>query len=132
MPIFRGFNGIFDDGQTQTITCESTGSRPAANITWYMDGRKQNNPNTHTYQNPDGTSFVTSSISKRFDKSMDGVNLTCKAMNVVLQRQHRLPVETTVILRAACKFSKRKMQKYTNFFIIKKQNYHNNAHTELW
>ncbi|XP_076094198.1 uncharacterized protein LOC143064890 isoform X1 [Mytilus galloprovincialis] len=101
VPIFRGFNGIFDDGQTQTITCESTGSRPAANITWYMDGRKQNNPNTHTYQNPDGTFFVTSSISKRFDKSMDGVNLTCKAMNVVLQRQHRLPVETTVILRAA-------------------------------
>ncbi|VDI80901.1 Hypothetical predicted protein [Mytilus galloprovincialis] len=101
VPIFRGFNGIFDDGQTKTITCESTGSRPAANITWYMDGRKQNNPNTHTYQNPDGTSFVTSSISKRFDKSMDGVNLTCKAMNVVLQRQNRLPVETTVILRAA-------------------------------
>lgn len=104
MPQFRSFNGIFDDGQTKRITCESYGSRPAANITWFINDKKISGAVNQVFQQSDGTFYVTSILTHYFDKSMDGSNLTCQAINDVLRRQNRMPLENTLVLRASCKY----------------------------
>ncbi|XP_060077416.1 uncharacterized protein LOC132556969 [Ylistrum balloti] len=83
MPAIGYFTGLFNDGETKTITCTSAGSRPAATIEWYIDGAKLQNTIHEVLPRSDGTFFVTGILSVKFDKSMSGRQMRCAASNSV-------------------------------------------------
>ncbi|XP_033738562.1 serine-rich adhesin for platelets-like [Pecten maximus] len=85
VPTIGYFTGLFNNGETKTITCTSAGSRPAATINWYIDNTKLSNTIHEVLPRSDGTFFVTGIISVTFDKSMSGRHMRCAASNSVVQ-----------------------------------------------
>ncbi|XP_069128620.1 uncharacterized protein [Argopecten irradians] len=85
VPSISYFTGLFNNGETKTITCTSAGSRPAATINWYVDGAKLSNTVHEVLPRSDGTFFVTGLVTVTFDKSMSGHRMRCAASNSVIQ-----------------------------------------------
>lgn len=104
IPKILRFTGLFDDGTIASIQCDSTGSRPAANITWFLDGKKLHDVRQQISQETDGTYTTSGFLTKQLSKEMDGKVLTCAAENKVLLASGRLPVTTNVTLLAMCMY----------------------------
>ncbi|XP_062622196.1 nephrin-like [Saccostrea cucullata] len=84
-PIFDGFTGLFDDGDSKPITCHSNGSRPAANIYWMLNGVRLNSTSSQRLKNADDTYLVRGTLIWKLTKAMENQVLSCVVTNSVLQ-----------------------------------------------
>ncbi|XP_026221588.1 cell adhesion molecule 2b isoform X3 [Anabas testudineus] len=91
-PEITGFTKPAKEGDIITLTCTTSGSKPAANIRWFRNDKEvQGNKEV----NATGKSFtVRSSLQFQVDKRDDGVAYTCSVEHVTLSS----PYMTTEVL----------------------------------
>ena len=82
------------------MTCESTGSRPAATISWYIDNVLQTSGITPSSVNVAATDTytVTSRLQTPATKSHNQKNIKCKVTNVALPSG----TETVQVITVLC------------------------------
>ncbi|XP_020501973.1 cell adhesion molecule 2 isoform X2 [Labrus bergylta] len=91
-PEITGFTKPAMEGDLITLTCTTSGSKPAANIKWYRNDKEVQGT---TKTNATGKSFtVRSSLKLRVDRRDDGVAYTCHVDHVSLSN----PYMTTEVL----------------------------------
>ena len=80
-----GDNNVVDitEGETQTYTCITDSSRPAAWIQWYIGGRNVTNQATPQPQQQDGDKFNSSSSLVYTGRDGDhNKTILCEAANI--------------------------------------------------
>uniref|UniRef100_A0A3Q2G6B6 Cell adhesion molecule 2b n=1 Tax=Cyprinodon variegatus TaxID=28743 RepID=A0A3Q2G6B6_CYPVA len=91
-PEITGFTKPAMEGDEITLTCTTSGSKPAANIRWFRNDKEVQGT---TEVNATGKSFtVRSSLLFQVDKRDDGVAYTCSVEHVSLYK----PYMTTEVL----------------------------------
>ncbi|XP_059487909.1 uncharacterized protein LOC132203822 isoform X10 [Neocloeon triangulifer] len=98
------------EGTEVVLTCQVTGARPAANITWFNGtepvGRHAaatthaavQQPSTKLVKSSDGTYETQSELRFKATRHENGETLTCEATNPVLVEQKERPLKDTVTL----------------------------------
>lgn len=83
------------------VSCQSTGSRPAANMYWLLGQQITNitsNSSTQSIHNASADTYtVTSTLRYRVDRRYHGQNLICRASNIAGN------VETSLTFNVKCK-----------------------------
>ncbi|XP_061175636.1 uncharacterized protein LOC133184563 [Saccostrea echinata] len=97
-PIFDGFSGLFDDGDSKPISCHSNGSRPAANIFWMLNGVRINSTSSQRIKNADDTFLVRGTLVRKLTKAMERQILSCVVTNSVLQTTTTRSLSRSVVL----------------------------------
>ena len=80
-----GDNNVVDivEGQTQTFTCTTNSSRPAAWIQWYIGGQNVTNQATQHPPQEDGDKFISSSSLVYIGRDVDHNKVIfCEAVNI--------------------------------------------------
>jgi hypothetical protein len=80
-----GDNNVVDrlEGETQTFTCTTGSSRPAAWIQWYIGGQNVTNQATPQPQQQDGDKFISSSSLVYTGRDVDHSKVIfCEAVNI--------------------------------------------------
>ena len=80
-----GDNNVVDmiEGQTQTFTCTTGSSRPAAWIQWYIGGQNVTNQATPQPPQQDGDKFISSSSLVYTGRDVDHNKVIfCEAVNI--------------------------------------------------
>ncbi|XP_056230800.1 cell adhesion molecule 2-like isoform X4 [Seriola aureovittata] len=91
-PEITGFTKPATEGDVITLTCTTSGSKPAANIRWFRNDKEVQGTKE---VNATGKSFtVRSSVQFQVDKRDDGVAYTCSVEHVSLSN----PYMTTEVL----------------------------------
>lgn len=91
-PEITGFTKPVIEGDVVTLTCATSGSKPAANIRWFRNDKEVQGTKE---VNATGKSFtVRSSLQFQVDKRDDGVAYTCSVEHVSLSN----PYMTTEVL----------------------------------
>ena len=86
-------------------------------LLWFLDGRRLGDSDVMVVQEPNGTSTVTSVLTRTFSRDRDGGVLTCAVTNNVLEQRGLQPVMTNVTLRASRKSSFSFIQCYHSLLI---------------
>jgi hypothetical protein len=89
-----GDNNVVDiiEGETQTFTCSTYSSRPAAWIQWYIGGQNMTNQATPQPPQQDGDKFISSSSLVYTGRDVDHNKVIfCEAVNI----EGRLKVKST-------------------------------------
>ncbi|KAB5543577.1 hypothetical protein PHYPO_G00080830 [Pangasianodon hypophthalmus] len=92
-PEINGFTKPAMEGDQITLTCVTSGSKPAADIRWFRNekeikGAKEVNASGKTFT-------VKSSVQLQVDRNDDGVAYTCKVVHEALRS---VPQQTTEVL----------------------------------
>ncbi|XP_058267790.1 cell adhesion molecule 2a isoform X1 [Hemibagrus wyckioides] len=92
-PEINGFTKPAMEGDQLTLTCVTSGSKPAADIRWFRNekeikGAKEVNASGKTFT-------VRSSVQLQVDRNDDGVAYTCKVVHEALRA---IPQQTTEVL----------------------------------
>ncbi|MCI4388314.1 hypothetical protein PGIGA_G00084260 [Pangasianodon gigas] len=92
-PEINGFTKPAMEGDQITLTCVTSGSKPAADIRWFRNekeikGAKEVNASGKTFT-------VKSSVQLQVDRNDDGVAYTCKVVHEALRA---VPQQTTEVL----------------------------------
>ena len=80
-----GDNNVVDitEGETQTFTCTTDSSRPAAWIQWYIGGQNVTNQSTPQSPQQDGDKFISSSSVVYTGRDVDhNTVIFCEAVNI--------------------------------------------------
>ena len=80
-----GYNNVVDiiEGETQTFTCTTDSSRPAAWIQWYIGGQNVTNQATPQPPQQDGDKFISSSSLVYTGRDVDHNKVIfCEAVNI--------------------------------------------------
>ena len=80
-----GDNNVVDitEGETQTFTCTTDSSRPAAWIQWYIGGQNVTNQATPQPPQQNGDKFIASSILVYTGRDGDhNKDIFCEAVNI--------------------------------------------------
>ena len=80
-----GDNNVVDitEGETQTFTCTTDSSRPAAWIQWYIGGQNVTNQSTPQSPQQDGDKFISSSSLVYTGRDVDHNKVIfCEAFNI--------------------------------------------------
>ena len=80
-----GDNNVVDiiEGETQTFTCTTDSSRPAAWIQWYIGGQNVTNEATPQPPQQDGNKFIASSSLLYTARDVDHNKVIfCEAVNI--------------------------------------------------
>jgi hypothetical protein len=80
-----GDNNVVDitEGETQTFTCTTDSSRPAAWIQWYIGGQNVTNQATPPSPQQDGDKFISSSSLVYTGRDVDhNTVIFCEAVNI--------------------------------------------------
>ena len=85
-------------GNSKQIVCETTGSRPRATLTWWLDGRKIDVGTTETVS--DGGNLTVSTLYLEPAPEDDGKILSCRADNAALPVS---AIEDEWTVRVLCK-----------------------------
>ncbi|XP_059487903.1 uncharacterized protein LOC132203822 isoform X4 [Neocloeon triangulifer] len=89
------------EGTEVVLTCQVTGARPAANITWFNGTEpvgRHAAATTHAAVQSDGTYETQSELRFKATRHENGETLTCEATNPVLVEQKERPLKDTVTL----------------------------------
>ncbi|KAK3521451.1 hypothetical protein QTP70_004964 [Hemibagrus guttatus] len=98
-PEINGFTKPAMEGDQLTLTCVTSGSKPAADIRWFRNekeikGAKEVNASGKTFT-------VRSSVQLQVDRNDDGVAYTCKVVHEALRA---IPQQTTEVLEVHLAF----------------------------
>lgn len=104
-PTIQKYDGSFDVGARTSIECTSTGSRPTASLLWFLDGQRLGDSDFVVIPAANGTSTITSVLTRTFTRDQDGALLTCAVTNTVLELRGHSPLTANVTLRASCKLA---------------------------
>jgi hypothetical protein len=100
-----GDNNVLDiiEGETQTFTCTTDSSRPAAWIQWYIGGQNVTNQATVPPPLPDGVIFISHSILSYTGRDVDHNKVIfCEAVNIEGRQKIK---STEMSLNILCKFT---------------------------
>jgi hypothetical protein len=76
------------EGETQTFTCTTDSSRPAAWIQWYIGGQNVTNQTTTLSPRQDGDTFISSSSLVYTGRDVDHSKVIfCEAVNIEGRQQ---------------------------------------------
>ena len=96
-----GDNNVVDiiEGATQTFTCTTGSSRPAAWIQWYIRGQNETNQATPQSPQQDGDKFISSSNLVYTGRDVDHNKVIfCEAVNIE-GRQKVKSTETSIYIQ---------------------------------
>ena len=96
-----GDNNVVDiiAGETQTFTCTTDSSRPAAWIQWYIGGQNATNQATPQSPQQDGDKFISSSNLVYTGKDVDHNKVIfCEAVNID-ERQRVKSTEKSIYIQ---------------------------------
>jgi hypothetical protein len=96
-----GDNNVVDiiEGETQTFTCTTDSSRPAAWIQWYIGGQNVTNQATPQQPQQDGDKFIASSNVVYTWRAVDHNKVIfCEAVNIE-GRQKVKSTETSLYIQ---------------------------------
>jgi hypothetical protein len=99
-----GDNNVVDiiEGETQTFTCTTGSSRPAAWIQWYIGGENVTNQATPQPPQQDGDKFISSSSLVYTGRDVDhNKYIFCEAVNIE-GRQKAKSTEKSLFIK--CEF----------------------------
>ena len=100
-----GDNNVVDiiEGETQTFTCTTDSSRPAALIQWYIGGQNVTNQATPKPPQQDGDKFISSSSLVYTGRDVDQNKVIfCEAVNIEGRPKFK---STEMSLNILCKFT---------------------------
>ena len=112
-PSIIGYPDSFDADVPLKLACICTGSRPAADLGWYLDGARLTDTEVVVVPEIDGTFTVRSFLSQRFSNSENGTRLTCAVTNRVLTQQNVQPLTSNITLIVS------RMYYVGDFYILK-------------
>ncbi|XP_004688420.1 PREDICTED: cell adhesion molecule 3 [Condylura cristata] len=77
-PIITGYKSSLREQETVTLNCQSSGSKPAAKLTWKKGDQVLQGEPTRIQEDPNGKTFtVSSSVTFQVSREDDGVDIVC-------------------------------------------------------
>ena len=96
----------FTDGDTAVFRCITSGSRPAAKVTWFVNGDPVNDQSgaitADERRDTDGTFSSRSQWTVAMSRDRDGVEVTCSVTNRVLEASGQGPRNASVLVVVQC------------------------------
>ncbi|XP_063058816.1 cell adhesion molecule 2-like [Engraulis encrasicolus] len=93
-PQILGLNKPVMEGDEVTMTCESSGSKPAADIRWFRNGQEISEIKSLKEVDLSGKTYtVRSSLKMQVNQDDDGISYTCQVDHVSLATQPHLATE---------------------------------------
>ncbi|XP_010606385.2 cell adhesion molecule 3 [Fukomys damarensis] len=88
-PIITGYKSSLREKDTATLNCQSSGSKPAAHLTW-RKGDQELRGEQKVQEDPNGKTFtVSSSVTFQVTREDDGANIVCSVNHESLKGADR-------------------------------------------
>ncbi|XP_051042295.1 cell adhesion molecule 3 isoform X2 [Phodopus roborovskii] len=89
-PIITGYKSSLREKETATLNCQSSGSKPAAQLTWRKGDQELHGDQTRVQEDPNGKTFtVSSSVSFQVTREDDGASIVCSVNHESLKGADR-------------------------------------------
>ncbi|XP_036915719.1 cell adhesion molecule 3 isoform X4 [Sturnira hondurensis] len=89
-PIITGYKSSLREKETATLNCQSSGSKPAANLTWQKGEQELHGEPTRIQEDPNGKTFtVSSSVTFQVTREDDGADIVCSVNHESLNGAER-------------------------------------------
>ncbi|XP_020039539.1 cell adhesion molecule 3 isoform X2 [Castor canadensis] len=89
-PIITGYKSSLREKETTTLNCQSSGSKPAAQLTWRKGDQELHGEPTRIQEDPNGKTFtVSSSVTFQVTREDDGANIVCSVNHESLKGADR-------------------------------------------
>ncbi|CAD7679851.1 unnamed protein product [Nyctereutes procyonoides] len=89
-PIITGYKSSLREKETTTLSCQSSGSKPAAQLTWRKGDQELHGEPTRVQEDPNGKTFtVSSSVTFQVSREDDGADIVCSVNHESLKGADR-------------------------------------------
>ncbi|XP_028911936.1 cell adhesion molecule 3 [Ornithorhynchus anatinus] len=89
-PLITGYESPIREEGTARLTCRSSGSKPAAQLSWRKGDQELKSEATRVQEDPNGKTFtVSSSVEFQVSREDDGAAVTCVVKHESLQNTDR-------------------------------------------
>ncbi|XP_024304528.1 cell adhesion molecule 3 isoform X1 [Homo sapiens] len=89
-PIITGYKSSLREKDTATLNCQSSGSKPAARLTWRKGDQELHGEPTRIQEDPNGKTFtVSSSVTFQVTREDDGASIVCSVNHESLKGADR-------------------------------------------
>uniref|UniRef100_A0A452T2I5 Cell adhesion molecule 3 n=1 Tax=Ursus maritimus TaxID=29073 RepID=A0A452T2I5_URSMA len=89
-PIITGYKSSLREKETTTLNCQSSGSKPAAQLTWRKGDQELHGEPTRVQEDPNGKTFtVSSSVTFQVSREDDGADVVCSVNHESLKGADR-------------------------------------------
>uniref|UniRef100_A0ABI7XJQ6 Ig-like domain-containing protein n=1 Tax=Felis catus TaxID=9685 RepID=A0ABI7XJQ6_FELCA len=89
-PIISGYKSSLREKETTTLNCQSSGSKPAAQLTWRKGDQELHGEPTRVQEDPNGKTFtVSSSVTFQVSRDDDGADIVCSVNHESLKGADR-------------------------------------------
>uniref|UniRef100_A0A8D0QE45 Cell adhesion molecule 3 n=1 Tax=Sus scrofa TaxID=9823 RepID=A0A8D0QE45_PIG len=89
-PIITGYKSSLREKDTTTLNCQSSGSKPAAQLTWRKGDQELHGEPTRVQEDPNGKTFtVSSSVTFQVTQEDDGADIVCSVNHESLKGADR-------------------------------------------
>jgi len=89
-PIITGYKSSLREKETTTLNCQSSGSKPAAQLTWRKGDQELHGEPTRVQEDPNGKTFtVSSSVTFQVSREDDGADIVCSVNHESLKGADR-------------------------------------------
>lgn len=98
-PVITGYKAPLREEETTTLTCRSSGSKPAAQLSWRKAGQVLQGEPTRIQEDPNGKTFtVSSSVTFQVSREDDGVDVVCAVKHESLKGADRSTTQHIEVL----------------------------------
>ena len=108
-PWLRSDHTHYRDGDTALLQCGTSGSKPAARITWLVRNQPISDASgtvtNREREDADGTFSSSSQWAVGVSRGMNGADVTCSVTNSVVTSQGQGPRVASVKLVVECKYT---------------------------
>ncbi|XP_007530602.2 cell adhesion molecule 3 isoform X1 [Erinaceus europaeus] len=98
-PVITGYKSPLREKDTATLRCQSSGSKPAALLTWKKGDQQLNGEQTRVQEDPNGKTFtVSSSVTFQVSREDDGADIVCSVIHESLKGADRSTAQRIEVL----------------------------------
>ncbi|XP_059790359.1 cell adhesion molecule 3 isoform X2 [Balaenoptera ricei] len=98
-PIITGYKSSLREKDTTTLNCQSSGSKPAAQLTWRKGDQELHGEPTRIQEDPNGKTFtVSSSVTFQVTREDDGADIVCSVNHESLKGADRSTAQRIEVL----------------------------------
>ncbi|XP_005884868.2 PREDICTED: cell adhesion molecule 3 [Myotis brandtii] len=102
-PIITGYKSSLQERDTTTLHCQSSGSKPAAQLTWRKGEQELHGEPTRIQEDSNGKTFtVSSSVTFQVTREDDGADITCSVNHESLNGADRSTSQRIEVLSFDC------------------------------
>uniref|UniRef100_A0AAA9T1V6 Cell adhesion molecule 3 n=2 Tax=Bos TaxID=9903 RepID=A0AAA9T1V6_BOVIN len=98
-PIISGYKSSLREKDKTTLSCQSSGSKPAAQLTWRKGDQELHGESTRIQEDPNGKTFtVSSSVTFQVTREDDGADIVCSVNHESLKGADRSTAQRIEVL----------------------------------